>query len=183
MSYVETLHREHKQRLGKIAQAAQTPKIKAKPVVRYEIPNGPLGEPKIDPSKPTPAPIPQTWVERQMAIHQPRKEPWFEIADGPKEFEPPAIEIRAIQRAVCKHFDMTLTDLLSQRRTKDVVTPRHIGIYLCKRLTSRSLPEIGRRFGDRDHTTVLSAVRKITKVMEKDIHIRASIDFLTGQLE
>lgn len=68
--------------------------------------------------------------------------------------------IRDIQRMVCVAFDIPLVDLLSKRRSKDVCVPRHIAMILCRALTFHSLPEIGRRTGDRDHTTVLSAIRK-----------------------
>ena len=60
-----------------------------------------------------------------------------------------------------KHFGVNRGDLLSSRRNRSIVRPRQIGMYLAKSLTARSLPEIGRRFGGRDHTTVLHAIRKI----------------------
>jgi chromosomal replication initiator protein len=69
-------------------------------------------------------------------------------------------------------------DLLSQRRHRSVVWPRQIGMYLAKQLTHRSLPEIGRRFGNRDHTTVLHAIRKIEGVIAGDAGLRDEIDEL-----
>ena len=82
--------------------------------------------------------------------------------------EPPPLPvlIEDIVRAVCIEFHMTKTELLSERRTKEVVVPRHLAFSLCKYLTTRSLPEIGRRFGDRDHTTVLHGVRKMAPVLD-----------------
>ena len=66
-----------------------------------------------------------------------------------------------IQRMVARQYNVSRADLLSSRRTANVVRPRQVAMYLAKTLTLRSLPEIGRRFGGRDHTTVLHAVRKI----------------------
>lgn len=71
------------------------------------------------------------------------------------------VSIEKIQRAVCKRFEISRVDLISNRRTLKHVTPRHVAMYLAKTLTLKSLPEIGRRFGGKDHTTVLHAVRKI----------------------
>ena len=75
--------------------------------------------------------------------------------------EPKRVKIEDIQRAVARHYNVSRADMLSSRRTANVVRPRQIAMYLAKTLTLRSLPEIGRRFGGRDHTTVLHAVRKI----------------------
>ena len=69
--------------------------------------------------------------------------------------------MRDIQIAVCKHFDVKLLDMLSKRRTAEIVKPRQIAMYLAKTLTLKSLPDIGRRFGGRDHTTALHAIRKM----------------------
>jgi chromosomal replication initiator protein len=75
--------------------------------------------------------------------------------------EPRRIKIEDILKTVSRHFGVSKGDILSQRRHRSVVWPRQIGMYLAKQLTQRSLPEIGRRFGNRDHTTVLHAIRKI----------------------
>jgi chromosomal replication initiator protein len=73
-------------------------------------------------------------------------------------------------------------DLLSQRRHRSVVWPRQIGMYLAKHLTARSLPEIGRRFGNRDHTTVLHAIRKIEGQLTGDTRLRDELEDLKKQL-
>lgn len=78
------------------------------------------------------------------------------------------IKIDDILKVVGRHYNVSKTDLLSPRRARSVVVPRQIGMYLAKKLTARSLPEIGRRFGGRDHSTVLHAVRKIDEVMRGD---------------
>ena len=83
-----------------------------------------------------------------------------------------------ILRVVSKHYNVSRADLLSQRRTATVVKPRQIAMYLAKTLTLRSLPEIGRRFGGRDHTTVLHAVRKIDGLIATDRALADEIEVL-----
>ncbi|MDQ8699984.1 chromosomal replication initiator protein DnaA [Hyphomicrobium sp. LHD-15] len=92
--------------------------------------------------------------------------------------EPRRIKIEDILRIISRHFGVSKGDLLSQRRHRSVVWPRQIGMYLAKQLTHRSLPEIGRRFGNRDHTTVLHAIRKIEGVITNDTGLRDEIDEL-----
>ena len=92
--------------------------------------------------------------------------------------EPRRIKIEDILRIISRHFGVSKGDLLSQRRHRSVVWPRQIGMYLAKQLTHRSLPEIGRRFGNRDHTTVLHAIRKIEGVIAGDAGLRDEIDDL-----
>ncbi|WP_421725228.1 chromosomal replication initiator protein DnaA [Bauldia sp.] len=82
--------------------------------------------------------------------------------------EPRRVRIEEIQVVVARHYNVSKADLLSSRRTRTIVRPRQIAMYLAKVLTPRSLPEIGRRFGGRDHTTVLHAVRKIEGMMAGD---------------
>src|SRR5690606_25236113 len=82
--------------------------------------------------------------------------------------EPKRIRIEEIQRIVSRHYNVSRSDLLSNRRTRTIVKPRQVAMYLAKVLTPRSLPEIGRRFGGRDHTTVLHAVRKIEGLADTD---------------
>lgn len=81
-----------------------------------------------------------------------------------------------IQRVVAHRYSLRRIDLLSSRRTANVVRPRQVAMYLAKTLTLRSLPEIGRRFGGRDHTTVLHAVRKIGEMVRNDAQFAAEID-------
>ena len=78
---------------------------------------------------------------------------------------------------------MSRGDLLSSRRTANVVRPRQVAMYLAKTLTLRSLPEIGRRFGGRDHTTVLHAVRKIENLVGADSSLAEEIESLKRQLQ
>jgi chromosomal replication initiator protein len=93
------------------------------------------------------------------------------------------VKIEDIQRIVCKQYNVSKADLLSARRTRTVVRPRQIAMYLSKMLTPRSLPEIGRRFGNRDHTTVLHAVRKIEDMVTSDRLVADEIDVIKRQLD
>ncbi|WP_425105466.1 helix-turn-helix domain-containing protein [Ancylobacter sp.] len=95
---------------------------------------------------------------------------------------PSPVRIDDVQRVVCRHYGVTREDLLSQRRTAAVVKPRQIAMYLAKVLTLRSLPEIGRRFGGRDHTTVLHAVLKLTRQVEIDAALAAEVAGLTAAI-
>ena len=92
-----------------------------------------------------------------------------EVRDLIRPQEPKRIKIEDIQRVVARQYNVSRSDLLSSRRTANVVRPRQVAMYLAKTLTLRSLPEIGRRFGGRDHTTVLHAVRKIEALVAKDV--------------
>jgi chromosomal replication initiator protein len=96
--------------------------------------------------------------------------------------EPRRIKIEDILKVVARHFGVTRADLLSQRRHRSVVWPRQIGMYLAKQLTARSLPEIGRRFGNRDHTTVLHAIRKIDGQLPNDARLRDELEELKKML-
>lgn len=93
------------------------------------------------------------------------------------------VKIEDIQRIVCKQYNVSKADLLSSRRTRTVVRPRQIAMYLSKTLTPRSLPEIGRRFGNRDHTTVLHAVRKIEDMIRADRGFADEVDVLKRQID
>ena len=93
------------------------------------------------------------------------------------------ITIDEIQRAVSAHFDLKPIDLVSARRAVVVARPRQIAMYLAKRLTTRSLPEIGRKFGGRDHSTVIHAVRRIEELRGQDHEIDGAVKALIRQLE
>jgi chromosomal replication initiator protein len=88
------------------------------------------------------------------------------------------VKIEDIQRLITRQYNITRGDLLSPRRSANVVRPRQIAMYLAKTLASRSLKDIGRRFGDRDHTTVLHAVRKIDTQIGTDKSLAHEIDAL-----
>jgi chromosomal replication initiator protein len=105
-----------------------------------------------------------------------------ELRDFVRPIEFKRVRIEEIQRVVARQYNVSRGDLLSSRRTANVVRPRQIAMYLAKTLTLRSLPEIGRRFGGRDHTTVLHAVRKIENLIGIDNGLAAEIEVLKGQL-
>ncbi len=96
--------------------------------------------------------------------------------------EPRRVRIEEIIKTVSRHFGVSKPDILSQRRHRSVVWPRQIGMYLSKQLTARSLPEIGRRFGNRDHTTVLHAIRKIDKELDANPRLRDELEDLKKML-
>ena len=106
-----------------------------------------------------------------------------EIRDLIRPQEPKRIKIEEIQRIVARQYNVSRADLLSSRRTANVVRPRQVAMYLAKQLTLRSLPEIGRRFGGRDHTTVLHAVRKIENLVNTDASLAEEIELLKRQLQ
>jgi len=106
-----------------------------------------------------------------------------EVRDLIRPQEPRRVKIEDIQRVVARQYNVSRSDLLSSRRTANVVRPRQVAMYLAKTLTLRSLPEIGRRFGGRDHTTVLHAVRKIEGLVGNDMALAEEIEILKRQLQ
>ena len=92
------------------------------------------------------------------------------------------ITVDKIQNAVSSFFNIRLAEMLSQRRSRPLARPRQIAMYLAKKMTTRSLPEIGRRFANRDHTTVIHAVKTITRLSEKDDEMKKNIDQLRSLL-
>ena len=93
------------------------------------------------------------------------------------------VTIDEIQKAVSAHFELKTIDLVSARRAVVVARPRQIAMYLAKRLTTRSLPEIGRKFGGRDHSTVIHAVRRIEELRDSDRDVDGAVRALMRELE
>jgi len=87
-----------------------------------------------------------------------------------------------VQDVVAKNFHVKVAELKSKRRTKTVVHPRQIAMYLCRELTDASFPEIGREFGGKDHTTIIHACRQIEKALEKDNALRTKLDNLKDEI-
>lgn len=104
------------------------------------------------------------------------------IADLVRGKDPKRVKIDDILRVLTKHFGVQRGDLLSSRRNRSIVRPRQIGMYLAKTLTARSLPEIGRRFGGRDHTTVLHAIRKVEELLSQDPSLGDEVETLKRML-
>jgi chromosomal replication initiator protein len=92
------------------------------------------------------------------------------------------ITVDEIQKATAEYYSLRQADLLSERRTRAVARPRQVAMWLCKQLTTRSLPDIGRRFGGRDHTTVLHAVRRIEELRSMDAPLSADVEALVRKL-
>ena len=93
------------------------------------------------------------------------------------------VTIEEIQRRVAEHYNVRLSDLIGPKRVRTIARPRQIAMYLAKQLTPRSLPEIGRRFGGRDHTTIMHGVRRIEELMTTDSQLSDDLQLLRRQLE
>lgn len=87
------------------------------------------------------------------------------------EIRPKLVTIASIQQAVCEHYKLPLRVMSSSRRAKEESRPRQLAMALCRELTPRSLPEIGQRFGNRDHTTVIHGIRQIAKLRLEDAEL------------
>jgi chromosomal replication initiator protein len=95
---------------------------------------------------------------------------------------PNEASVEDIQRVVCHHFKLRSTDLLSKDRHKSIAFARHVAMYLCKQRLKCSFPELGRAFGNRDHTTVISAVRKVEHLRTSDPEVRAHLEAIERKL-
>ena len=84
---------------------------------------------------------------------------------------------------MAEHYNIRKSDIIGPKRLRSYARPRQVAMYLCKQLTSRSLPEIGRRFGGRDHTTVIHGVRRIEELMAVDAQIAEDLEILRRALE
>jgi len=127
-------------------------------------------------------------INRLLAHHQLAETPItmemaeLKLRDLIRTHEHRQVKVEDIQKLVCKQYNVSKQDLLSARRTRSIVWPRQIAMFLCKAMTPRSLPEIGKRFGDRDHTTVLHAVRKVEDLIGKNDSIAHEIETLKRDL-
>jgi chromosomal replication initiator protein len=93
------------------------------------------------------------------------------------------VTIDEIQKKVAEHYNIRLADMHSARRARAVARPRQVAMYLAKQLTARSLPEIGRKFGGRDHTTVMHAVKKVEELRTSDQSFAEDVELLRRMLE
>lgn len=149
MSLQEELHRAHKEHLIRMSRPPQ-PKVEQRPE--------PVRTPAVEFDSL------QAWIERQKAIPLP-KEPWFSMVS---DFDTTGPTIEKIIFATAQYFELPTKDLRGTYRTAHIAYARQIAFFLCRNLTVRSFPEIGRRFGGRDHTTVLHGYRKIEKLAKSD---------------
>ena len=118
------------------------------------------------------------WLEKQSRINPLPKAPWFSV-EKEIEFK---VTVKAIQKRCAEFYGVTVLDICAERRTANVVRPRQVAMYLAKNLTTHSLPEISRRFGKRDHTTALHAVRKITNLLLTDPILQEEVETLKNSL-
>jgi chromosomal replication initiator protein len=93
------------------------------------------------------------------------------------------VTIQEIQKKVAEHWNIRVTEMSSIRRSRNIARPRQVAMYLAKQLTSKSLPDIGRHFGDRDHTTVMHAVSRVTELIGKDAAFADDVELLRRMLE
>ncbi len=93
------------------------------------------------------------------------------------------VTIQEIQKKVSEHWNIRVTEMSSARRSRNIARPRQVAMYLAKQLTSKSLPDIGRHFGDRDHTTVMHAVSRVTALMSSDPAFAEDVELLRRMLE
>jgi chromosomal replication initiator protein len=95
----------------------------------------------------------------------------------------PEVTIPRIQESVSDRFGVTIEELVSPRRSQSVAYPRQVAMYLCRELTDSSLPKIGREFGNRDHTTVMHATQKITRLISEDRSVYNLVQELTARIK
>ena len=141
MSLLEQIHAERKARLARLSP----PPKPARPVI-----------------------VPPVVPREYMAYDAGWDSMWHYDLVSMRARPPSQVSVKDIQRAVAEHYNVRISDMLAHRRTVDIVMPRHVAMYLTKVLTNKSLPEIGRLFGRRDHTTVLNAINKIGALLEAD---------------
>jgi hypothetical protein len=119
---------------------------------------------------PPPEPVPEEVIEPPAVVPDPENVvAWWEMREVcGKLSKPPYPSMDRIKRIVAAHYKVTVLDIVSARRNKPCLIPRHVAIYLCRVLTPASYPIIGRHFGGRDHTTALNSVGRITERIKCD---------------
>lgn len=90
--------------------------------------------------------------------------------------------VQLITKVTAEHYNVAYSDVISERRTRTLTKPRHVAMYLAKSMTPKSLPEIGRQMGDRDHTTILHGVRKITNQLADDLGLARDVEAITARI-
>lgn len=159
------------------AAAARHAAANAPPVAEIAVPEAPATEPLAAAEAPAAYVAPDP-LAALLAL--PRKEPWFRIEAERDADQGP--ELRDIQHAVCLAYGVSLHDMLSPRRMAAIVRPRQVAVYLARELTLLSLPQIGAKFGGRDHTTVLVSHRKIARLVASDEKLAAEVAALRATL-
>lgn len=167
MSLVETYHAEHKARMARLSPKPRIAPPAALPVANHVAKPAPVIAEKSY--------YPQMWFW-ELVNFTPRVSRTAVTSHqvGPR--------VDFIQSVIAKKYGISKTDILSQRRHKTVVEARHVAIYIAKTMTTQSMPEIGRRFSNRDHTTILHAVRKIAALVARDPILAARIEDIKAEL-
>jgi hypothetical protein len=161
---------QRRKRLARIANAAVEPPWPASEKI-VPIKAAPPVAPPVAPEPPK-----RVIVAKVSRSYQ----PWFSIEDAePVVFKP---TVREVQVVVGAYYRISTMDIRSARRTQNIVRPRQIAMYLARKLTSKTMPEIGRYFGGRDHTTVLHAVRKMEALLETNPILAGEVAELTRRL-
>lgn len=168
------LHNKHKARLQRIAQAAA--RLNPKTDSEFSAALNAVEEP-TEAKAATPK---DKWAEYQIEKHKPL---WFSITRHIKVSRLNGPNIRAIQRATCDVYGVDLHDLLSERRSDEIVLPRHVSMYLAKKLTGLSSTRIARATGNRDHTTALHAFRKIENLIKTDDELAAHVAMIRERFD
>lgn len=150
MTYLETLHTQHVARLQRLSPATPMPRRHKPNVTIIELVNGR----RVFPAEPPTPPLPK--------IPSPIPIPMARI----------------IIRVVAENMNVTIADIYGHSRKHRFVGPRHVAMYLAEKLTTESLPKVGKRFGDRDHATVLNAKRKIIRMMQDDPHFAIEVQHI-----
>lgn len=180
MSLVETLHRQHLERGLRFAQAA----------MRHLESQVPL--PKIIKPAPKPKPVSadtfRVWpkkIRSRYRVDKPYERAWCMAMLDYEPSQEVAFDhgrVEEIQRLVCEHYGISMAEIVSKRRLARLTFARHVAVYLCRQLTSKSYPELGRRFGGLDHSTQIHATKRVEKMLKDDENLRASVEMLTLQL-
>lgn len=181
MSVLAQANERHKRFHADIARRAAL--LAPKPVRTYSIPNTPFGV-----AKPAPEVIKTVIASIKPARDNMRE--WyhcmwfFDLIE--KEEAPPRIVlpgVEYIQEVTAQFYGLSRHDLISASRVGKLIRPRHVAIYLCRKFTKRSLSQISKRFGGRDHSSALHAVRKIAREMLTDENLAADIAALTALVQ
>lgn len=178
--FAARLHQEHKERLNRIA-------LRAVPDHPVEC----LSASERVARAPTPRLVIErstfaAWVERQDRLHPlpaPFKEPWFSIEDdGEPVVEIKKVDVAAIQKACARHFGLTMAEFFTRTRHAKIVFARQTAMFLCRKLTTHSLPYIGKRFRGMDHSTALHGIRRTEAKMKADPEFRATVEALAQEV-
>lgn len=174
---------ERRARQARLWHGAGAIKPAQRETTSYFIPNTPFGVAKVREGDAEPKPVPAPARPKYPKTFEDERA-WAIAICGFEVPSPttPAISVERIQQAVAEHFGIKRSDILAARRTRSVAWPRQVAMYLAKKLTLKSLPEIGRRFSGRDHTSILHGIRKVERLASSNPALKAEVSELAKQL-